>query len=132
MDLINKLLIKLNSSNLKITDDEKVHIDDLLKKNPELFSKIQNNVDLIMKDGKINLYDIPEIVLLIFNLYKNNISIKNVVQTVGLINVVKFILEELIQGINILPIPNVDVVIIEKMVDVSLKLLSVDVSINFN
>ena len=69
MDLINKLLIKLNSSNLKITDDEKIHIDDLLKKNPELFSKIQNNVDLIMKDGKINLYDIPEIVLLIFNLY---------------------------------------------------------------
>ena len=121
MDLINKLIIKLNSSNLKITDDEKIHIDDLLKKNPELFSKIQNNVDLIMKDGKINLYDIPEIVLLIFNLYKNNISIKNVVQTVGLINVVKFILEELIE---LLPLPNVDVVIIEKMVDVSLQLYS--------
>ena len=72
-------------------------------------------------DGKIDLHDLPQIVLIISDIYTYHI-IENLIEDIGIINIVKFTLDSLIDS-DILPLPNIEKYLIKKMADSSICLL---------
>jgi hypothetical protein len=49
---------------------------DLLIKNENFKKKIEDHITKIMKDNKIDVYDIPELILMVMTLYNNLSTVK--------------------------------------------------------
>lgn len=105
---------------VKMSAEETEYLKTLINDNPALFGKIQKNMENILEDGKINLHDIPQIILLITNLYSSELSTSKIVKAVGFINIIEFTIETLL---GIFPIPNGERILIDKIVHSSLELL---------
>ena len=90
-----------------------------------IISKILNEFNNIIKDGMINLHDIPEIILLITDILKTNI-IQNNVQNIEIINIIKFILDSLFES-NILLLNSSEINIVNSLIDSSLQLLKTNI-----
>ena len=59
-------------------------MNDLLNQHPEIFCKIQQTLDDIISDDKLDFHDIPKIVLLLSQIYHAHL-IGYIVQEVGVI-----------------------------------------------
>ena len=105
-----------------LSDNEKQYINVLMEKNPEVFTKIQQTMDEIMADGVVDLHDIPKIILLISQMYQANVLVE-FVKHIRLLSLVKFTIDCLLDS-GLLPIPQVEVVIIKRIVDTTIDLLS--------
>jgi hypothetical protein len=95
-------------------------IIETLVKNPEFVDNLKKNVKEIMKDGKLDLTDVPELVLIITDCVEalNNINIsKNNLPIVIKGTVLHVVKENKLVGENDLPL-------VEKYIDVALKMLS--------
>jgi hypothetical protein len=102
-------------------------IDTLLNGNPEMFNQIHGMVDEIISDGVLDIHDIPKIVLLIGKIYKNNL-IGEILKHVKILSVVRFTVDSLLES-GLIPLPEVEIHIIKKIVDVSIDLLSTNIDI---
>jgi hypothetical protein len=124
MNIITTLKTNLHLEKyaIHLTDNEKQYIDVLMDKNPEVFAKIQQTMDEIMADGVVDLYDIPKIILLISQMYQANV-LKEFIQHIRLLSLVKFTIDCLLDS-GLLPIPQVEVAIIKRIVDTTIDLLS--------
>ena len=112
---------------IHITDQEKDFVQKLAKNNPEIFGEIQKTINDIMSDGKIDLHDVPKIVLLVSQIMKNHV-IENAVKHIKIVSVVRFIIDSLLDS-GFLPLPNIEIQIIKKIVDSSLDLLKMDTNV---
>lgn len=100
----------------KVAED----IIETLVKNPEFVDNMKKNIKEIMKDGKIDMLDIPELVLIITDCVQalNNINIsKNNLPIVIKGTVLHVIKENKLVSDNDLPI-------VEKFIDLALKMLT--------
>lgn len=100
----------------KIAED----IIERLVKNPEFVDNMKKNIKEVMKDGKIDISDIPELVLIITDCVEalNNINIsKNNLPIVIKGTVLHVIKENKLVSDNDLPM-------VEKYIDVALKMLT--------
>lgn len=105
---------------LKLNDQEVEYIRYLLSDNPEVFQKIQLAIEEIMKDGQIDLHDLPEIVVLVSNvMHVNFISVS---KKVDILNVIEYIIDTIIES-GFLPLPSVELPILERIVNSSITLL---------
>ena len=105
-----------------LTQKEVIFMNDLLNQHPEIFGKIQKTLDDIISDEKVDFHDIPKIVLLISQIYHEHL-IGYIVQEVGIINILKFTLDALLES-GIIPVPGFALSIVKGVVDVSLDLLN--------
>jgi hypothetical protein len=125
MSLVDLLKNNLNNNvGIELTKAEIEYLKIIINKQPDLFDNINNSINSIISDGKIDLHDIPEIILLISNIINSHI-IENLIEDVGLINIVKFIIDSIIDS-NLLPIPVIEKIIIKKIVDTSISLLKLN------
>ena len=124
MNIITTLRTNLHLEKyaVHLTDNEKQYISILMEKNPEVFTKIQQTMDEIMADGVVDLHDIPKIILLISQMYQANVLVE-FIQHIRLLSLVKFTIDCLLDS-GLLPIPQVEVVIIKRIVDTTIDLLS--------
>lgn len=128
--LINLLYENLNNSvSVKLTDSEVNFIEELITKYPNILNQIKDQIDNIILDGKIDLHDIPQIVLLISNIYTSHIFEKSI-ENIEIINIVKFTLDSLIDS-SVLPLPNIKKEIIKKTIDSSISLLNFNITTIF-
>ena len=128
--LINLLYENLNNSvSVKLTDSEVNFIEELITKYPNILNQIKDQIDNIISDGKIDLHDIPQIILLISNIYTSHIFEKSI-ENVEIINIVKFTLDSLIDS-SVLPLPNIKKEIIKKTIDSSISLLNFNITTIF-
>ena len=117
----------------KLTPAEVTYIYILLKAesdisgNSGIISKIQTEFDSIIKEGYISLHDIPQLVLLITDILKTNI-VQNTIQNVGILNIIKFILDSLFES-DLLPLNATEMSMIKSLVDSSLQLLQTNVDL---
>jgi hypothetical protein len=123
--LKNNLCIEKYSLHLSPLDIK--YIDTLLNGNPEMFHQIHGMVDEIMKDGVLDIHDIPRIVLLIGKIYQTNL-IGEILKHVKILSVVRFTVDSLLES-GLIPLPEVEIIIIKKIVDVSIDLLSTNIDI---
>jgi len=93
--------------------------------NTGIISRIQTEFNSIIKDGIISLHDIPQLVLLITDILKSNI-VQNTIQNVGIINIIKFILDSLFDS-NVLPLNTTELYLVKTLVDSSLQLLQTNI-----
>ena len=124
MNIITTLRTNLHLEKyaVHLSDNEKQYISVLMEKNPEVFAKIQQTMDDIMADGVVDLHDIPKIILLISQMYQANVLVE-FIQHIRLLSLVKFTVDCLLDS-GLLPIPQVEVVIIKRIVDTTIDLLS--------
>ena len=124
-NLANILLLALNTDTLtiKLTPTEIEYIHNIINNDPQLLYNIGDSINSIISDGKIDLHDIPKIILLMSQIYKSN-CIKNI----NIINIVKFTLDCILE-FKYLPLPNVEIIIIKSIIDNSLDLLSLNIDL---
>ena len=113
-----------------LTQNEHVFMHDLLQQHPEVFGKIQATLEEIISDDKVDLHDIPKIVLLCSEIYHQHL-ILYIVQEVGVINLLRFTLDALIDS-GIIPVPEILICVVKGVVDISLNLLAANVHIHFH
>ena len=101
-----------------LTQKEHAFMHDLLQDHPEVFGKIQATLEEIISDDKVDLHDIPKIVLLCSEIYHQHL-ILFLVQEVGVINLLRFTLDALIDS-GLIPVPSCLIYVVKGIVDISL------------
>jgi hypothetical protein len=127
VSLYELLLQNIEKSNypLIISIEEINYIRSIFLHYPETGYKINKILDDIVTDGKLDLQDIPNIVLLVTEIYKSHI-IENEIQHVTILNLVQFTMNTLLNS-GLLPLPNMEIEIIKKLADLSITLLKTDI-----
>jgi len=110
-----------------LTPTEVAFVKNLLQDHPEVFHLIRASVTDIVADGKLNLHDLPKVVLLISQIYHAHL-VKNVVHHVGVVHLVKFTVDALLES-GAVPLPDLEITLIKKVVDASLDLLQTNVHV---
>jgi len=121
-------LVELLATNLKLekfavhlTKRQVLFLQQTLNKNPEFFAGIQAQVEGIVKDREINAGDLPQIILMLANIY-NTFSVEKAVKQVGLIPIIRFTFDTIMES-GLLPISAAEAGLIQGIVDVSFALL---------
>jgi len=91
-----------------------------------ILPQIKTTIEGLLKDdGAISLHDIPQLVLLITQLFQSNLfAVKNI----NLLNVIKYTLDSLLDS-KILPIPNGLESVAKSIVDTSIELLNTTIPV---
>jgi hypothetical protein len=126
-DKLNDLKIKLS---YKI-DDSIINLIKIIKQSsPDSLKDISNLFEEISADGKLNINDVPKIVLFIAELYNsklNNVLKKNNLTASNVLELIKFIIHSAVE----LDLVNVeDKVKIFQVLDLSLSLLNTTIQIS--
>lgn len=81
--LVDAILEKISGPifSIKLNQNEVNYVINLIRIEPEVFTKIQSHVDNIMADGVVNCHDIPEIISLVSEIYHSHI-ITNIIEDV--------------------------------------------------
>jgi hypothetical protein len=96
-------------------------LKELLLDKPEVFAKISAGLKEIMADGKIDLHDVPQIILLIATIYNANV-IPDIALKINMNNIIQFTIDAILDS-GILPLPQFEVDIIKRVVDSCMHLL---------
>jgi hypothetical protein len=123
MDLNIILLNNLNNNNisLELTIFEIDFLKNILLTKPEIFIVIKEQINDIIIDEMINYYDFPEIILIISDIYSCYL-IENIIEDIGIINIVKFTIDSIINS-NLFQIHEIKKEYINKIVESSISLL---------
>ena len=120
IDIFNSI----NIQNFQLNQEEINYIKFLVKKQPHIFDYMQYNINLLINNGKLDLHDLPQIVLIVADIIKiNYININN---KIDIINLIQYILDIIINS-DILPLPDIEFEIINNIIDTSLQLLEIDI-----
>ena len=104
-----------------------VFMHNMLCSRPEVFSRIQDAIDAIMVDGKVDVFDLPHVIRLCAQLYDER-KIAEAFQQVDVIALIRFTLDALLDA-NILSMDDdVTQETVKKITDASLVLLAMSVS----
>jgi len=95
--------IQTGNHYVTLTPSEKQYVEVLFKEQPQMYYKIVNAIEEVMKNDSIHAYDIPEIILGIQKIIKHHI-ISNSVKNVELFNILRYIVETFLNA-GILPLP---------------------------
>jgi len=93
----------------------------LLDKSPDTVNGIVAQIEQITSDGQIAFHEIPQLVLLIVDAFKSH-AIQNSIHSVGVLGIVKFTIDGLLQS-GLIPLPQMELDLIQKVIDTSLDLL---------
>jgi hypothetical protein len=122
----NNPIISTNLSSAEITYIHTLlEVESDISGNTGIISQIETEFNNIIKDGIISLHDIPQLILIITDILKTNM-VKNTIQNVGIINVIKFILDSLFDS-NVLPLNSSELYLVKTLVDSSLQLLQTNI-----
>ena len=91
----------------------------MINNSPQSFQAMEKTIEGILSDGKLDVHDIPNLVLLISQIYKQGSSFKNV----NLVNIIKFTVNVIIECF----LPGMEASIAEKLADASIDLLAMNV-----
>jgi hypothetical protein len=113
-NIIKSGLENIDSLSIKLTPNEITFLQNLLKNNPAMFEEI----NIICADNKIDSKDIPHIVIILSNIYQQNLISSNI--NVNIINIIEFTITILIQ---MTPMPAVQSQILLQVLSFSIELL---------
>ena len=124
-------LLKENIQNdkfsLKISVEEVNYIHHLFLHYPEKGTKINQILYDIIDDGKLDLHDVPNIILFLSQIYKSHI-IENEIQNMDVLHLVQVTVDTLFDC-GFLPLSRMEIDTIKKIADLSMQLLKTDVTI---
>lgn len=98
----------------------------LLRDHPEAFRDIQCIMEEIMADGRVDIFDLPNLIRLCSQIYHHRL-VGYAIQQVGVISLVRFTLDALLDS-GLLPVNGAARDVLKKVIDSSLDLLATNVS----
>lgn len=113
-----------------LTKDEIEYMKTLLHEKPEVFEEISREINEILDNGKIDLHEIPQIVLLISKIYSNNMTTNTTTTRINLPNIIRYTVE-FILDMETLPY-NADLATMKNVIDSSIDLLNMNLGHNEN
>lgn len=99
------------------------YVKTIIAEDPTFLDSISTNLNQIVADGKIDLHDIPQIVLVLSKVVKLNF--RKIVKNINVLSVVEYILHKIINS-GLLPIPPVQKEVLNKVIETSIKLLEMN------
>lgn len=114
--------IRNENFSINLTEDEIIFIHNLIEKNESIFQEIETEINKIDNENKIDYHDIPEIVILISEIYQSHI-----IENVSLINIVQFTLDSIFD-LNLVPVSEFEGKLIKKLINSSIKLLKMNIN----
>jgi len=92
------------------------------------FTNIENAIKEIMRDGKVDFHDIPQIIVAISNIVSLNYI--DIYKKIDKIAVIKYIINQIIDS-GLLPLPAIELPIIKRIIDSSIDLLEMNLNSNW-
>ena len=127
MDLRNIIKEYLFCEKYNLSNQEMIWINAYIYSSPKSLKLVTYGINNIIKDGKIDIHDIPTIINMIATIYHTE-SIKNeTVNQDNIITFVKFTLNIIIDS-KFLLLPEIEKEIIEKIINSSLDLLKLNLN----
>lgn len=117
--IVEKYFTKTININLDVKDINYIHF--LCNQRNHFQRSINNIIDHIFTEGKIELCDIPSIVLEISDIVKKHIRYYDI-REINVSNIVKFIIYAVLES-DIISITSIEILHIKKMTDMSLDLI---------
>lgn len=108
---------------VKIPPTERQFLQNLIKESPETFHVIDTALHEILKDDKIDYHDIPQIVLIMSNIFYEIKSAK----CIDLVVVIQVVLDIILDS-GLLHIPAFEIVILKRVIDASVGLLKTNLT----
>jgi hypothetical protein len=125
MTLKNIIIKNINSKIYDLTPTKINWIESYLNSCPTSLNDIIKNISIIINNNKIEIYNIPKIILIIYNIYKDNI-IKYDIENIDDITIfIKITIYSILDS-NIFIIPNNERNIIDIVIDSSLDILKIN------
>jgi hypothetical protein len=121
-DLKNKVSYTLNDKTLNL-------IKLLVDKSPDTLKSISKSIEDILSDGKLDISDVPKLVLLVTELYNLNLKVLfayNNFKVSDLLDLIKLIIHSIIE-LNIVQVDNKEKVF--QILDISLSLLNTTIEV---
>lgn len=119
---INKL-----KASIHITDNTIQLIQLFLKYSPDMFTKIANDIDIILSDGILDFSDLPQIIVLIKDVY--NINFKKIGKKITVKESIQFIQDFILIIIELNYIMVIDKPKVIKIIESSVNLLSSSIQV---
>lgn len=122
------LLQNLNIHTLQITlsPNEITYLKRIINERPSIFIKISSNINKIIYDNTIYLQDIPQIILVLSDVYRSNI-IEEILPGVDLTNIIEYTINSILYSKLFYLQEDLDIV--KLLVDSSIELLRIKISI---
>ena len=95
---------------------------------PELTKKMDDFLDKIVADGKIVFHDVPNLILLVSEMYKSHI-LENEIKNICIVSLVQITMDTLLDS-DLLSLPEFELECIKKIADSSIQLLEMIPSVN--
>jgi hypothetical protein len=127
LDLTKLLLSNVNTPSYNLTQEQINWINEFIKASPESFQKISDGFKNITSDGKIDLHDIPVIIKLLADIYNSESIKKGVSNPDNIVAFVKYTIDVIFES-KYLILPDIEKQAIHKLIDISLDLLSMNLS----
>ena len=128
LNLSELLLANVHFPGYNLTQEQIDWINIFIQSSPKALSKIANNIKNITSDGEINLQDIPELVKLIGNFYHSTIISEGLTNPSNIFIFIKYTIHVIFDS-PLFTLPNIEKQIIERMIDSSLDLLSINLNV---
>ena len=112
---------------IQLNKNEMDFLDRIIKNNPVFFKDIHEEIEKIVKDGVLNVHNIPEMVLLLSQIFHIHF-IEKKIEEIGMMNIIQFIFDCILES-GIFHTNHVDIEILKKVVKISLTLLEMNVTI---
>ena len=127
--------IQTGNHYVTLTPSEKQYVDVLFKEQPQIYYKIVNAIEEVMKNNSmknnsIHIHDIPEIILNMQKIIKLHI-ISNSVKNVELFNILRYIVETFLNA-DILPLPKLEIEVMKHVAETSFILLNTNHKVKIN
>ena len=122
------LLHNLNIHTLQISlsPNEITYLKRIINERPSIFIKMLSNINKIIYDNTIYLQDIPQIIVVLSDVYRSNI-IEEILPGVDLINIIEYTLNTILYSKLFYLQEDLDIV--KLLVDSSIELLRIKISI---
>ena len=127
-NLSNVLLQNLNNHILQVylNQNEVEYLKKLINDRPTVFLKMSININKIVYDNTVYLQDIPQIILIISDLYRIN-TIVEIIEGIDLINIIQYTINSILYS-KLLYFQD-DLDIFKMLIDASIELLRIKISI---
>lgn len=127
-NLSNILLQNLNNHILQVylNKNEVEYLKKLINDRPTVFLKMSININKIIYDNTVYLQDIPQIILIISDLYRIN-TIVEIIEGIDLINIIQYTINSILDS-KLLYLQD-DSDVIKILSDASIELLRIKISI---
>jgi len=128
VDVLFKSINKIKMMTINIDEKEENFLRSITINNPDLFKEVQDIIEnLLEKDGQIHVHNLPEVILIISKLYHSHI-LENLIEEIGIINIVKFTIHSILESKFVL-MSDAEIKIVENVIDKSLDLLAMNTSV---